>query len=843
MAGDMIDLESRVAAALGRRYRLERRLGEGGMATVFLAEDLKLHRRVAVKVMKPEVSQASGPDRFLREIEIVAHLSHPHILQLHDSGHRDGLLYYVMPHVEGESLRERLDRERQLPVDEAVRIAREVADALQHAHSHGVIHRDIKPSNILLSEGHALVADFGVARALHETGDRWATATGLAVGTPAYMSPEQATGAMTIDARSDLYALGCVLFEMLAGQPPFIGPTPQAVLAKHATEPPPPLRMRRGVPEPVERTVRVALEKLPADRFASGADFARALAGVDTTGSSVVRRGFGRGAPGLSWAFLGLVGAALVIALVVLLPDAWVGGPREGTGDPSRAALQADLARLKRVAVLFFDPVDGDPDLSGCADELTRGLIEDFTQVGALEASSFAAVSSFRGIPLPYDSIALRLNVGLLVHGDVSRGADSIRVRTELIDGLTGTALWSEQLTERAGYGGAEPLAPRFVERLTTDLRQRIGTMIREKEWLLETASEDARSAVRAAQNHRAAATRLVAAGRTDEAADELGVADSLLAEASRHDRAWIEPYVRRAMLSEVAVLEFGLSPGSSRQTLRRALEEGVRHADQALGVSPRSAPALEVRCHLIHRILSLAPPEDPGEYLSLRERGRGDCSRAVALDPLLALAQGLLARFHFDRGSWELARRSAERAYREETSSSKRSEHVTTLAMASLELEEDREAMRWCREGARRYGESAFFARCELTVLAFGKEVLPDPDAAWELVARIVTPQEGPGGVATAHLLAASVLARAGQVDSARAVIDRERGAARPEPDVLPWSAAALARVGMTEEALDDLDRYLEVRPVSGRELLPRRMFQPLRGQAAFEAMMADRR
>src|SRR5437879_6456045 len=220
----MGDLRARLHAALSGRYLLEGELGHGGMAFVYLAHDLKHHRSVAITVLKPELAAALGPERFLREIEIAARLTHPNILSLHDSGEADGLLYYVMPFVEGESLRDHLAREKRLPVAEAVGIACEVADALEHAHQHGVVHRDIKPENILLAGGQAVVADFGIARAIVAAGDRSVTESGIAVGTPAYMSPEQAAGARELDARSDIYGLACVLHEMLTGQPPFTGP-------------------------------------------------------------------------------------------------------------------------------------------------------------------------------------------------------------------------------------------------------------------------------------------------------------------------------------------------------------------------------------------------------------------------------------------------------------------------------------------------------------------------------------------------------------------------------------------------------------------------------------------
>jgi eukaryotic-like serine/threonine-protein kinase len=268
----------RLATALADRYRIERELGQGGMATVYLAEDLKHGRKVAIKVLRPELAAVIGADRFVREIRTIAALQHPHILGLIDSGEVNGTAYYVMPFVEGESLRDRLHREKQLPIPDAIRIAGEAAAALDYAHRHGVIHRDIKPENILLHDGSALVADFGIALAVSSAGGSRMTETGMSLGTPHYMSPEQAMGEREITARSDVYALGAMTYEMLLGEPPFSGPTAQAIVAKVLTEAPRPLTPRRhSIPPEVEDAVLTALQKLPADRFGSAAEFASAL--------------------------------------------------------------------------------------------------------------------------------------------------------------------------------------------------------------------------------------------------------------------------------------------------------------------------------------------------------------------------------------------------------------------------------------------------------------------------------------------------------------------------------------------------------------------------------------
>ncbi len=337
---------TQLATSLGDRYRIERELGRGGMATVYLARDLKHDRDVAIKVLDPELGAVLGAERFLSEIRVTANLQHPNLLPLFDSGAADGLLYYVMPYVEGETLRHRLEREKQLPIDEAVRIAVAVANALSYAHQHGVIHRDLKPENILLQHGQPVIADFGIALAVSNAGGQRVTQTGLSLGTPQYMSPEQATGDRAIDGRTDIFSLGAVLYEMLTGEPPHTGNTAQAVIARLMTERPRPVRAsRETVPEHIEHAIDVALAKLPADRFSTAADFARALQGdASVTYGAPPRRATTTGATGgkrratlvlraMPWAIAGAAVIAAVFAwtrptpraratrFVMILPD------------------------------------------------------------------------------------------------------------------------------------------------------------------------------------------------------------------------------------------------------------------------------------------------------------------------------------------------------------------------------------------------------------------------------------------------------------------------------------------------------------------------------------------
>jgi serine/threonine-protein kinase len=376
---------ARLTTALAGRYTVLRELGAGGMATVYLAEDARHHRQVALKVLRPELAAVIGAERFLKEIETTANLQHPHILPLFDSGTVDGTVFYVMPYVEGESLRDRIQRERQLPVEEAVRITREVASALDYAHRKGIVHRDIKPENILLHDGQALVADFGIALAASTTGGTRMTETGMSLGTPHYMSPEQAMGERTLDARTDVYALGCVLYEMLTGEPPFNGPTAQAIVARVMTDRPRPVtETRPTVPEHVEAAVTTALQKLPADRFATAAEFSAALASAGyTTPGRAVAAAVGARAQRLPWLVAGLAllvaAAAGVAALqrpspvdlpvvrsVIRLPDGaflsdhFVALSRDGSRLVVRATDQGTRRLMvRRLDAMEFAPIVG----------------------------------------------------------------------------------------------------------------------------------------------------------------------------------------------------------------------------------------------------------------------------------------------------------------------------------------------------------------------------------------------------------------------------------------------------------------------------------------------------
>jgi serine/threonine-protein kinase len=422
----------RIVESFGERYRVERELGRGGMATVYLAQDPRHARPVALKVLRPELALAVGAERFQREIRLAARLQHPNILPVFDSGEIEvggvPLLFYAMPFVEGESLRARLDREGALPAADAFRIAREVAEALDHAHRHGIIHRDVKPENILLSDGHALLADFGIARAIADAGDRL-TATGLSLGTPAYMSPEQATADPRVDARSDIYSLGCVVHEMLAGEPPFTGPSAQAVIAKRFGSAPPRIRtVRPQLPEAIDGVLARALALAPAERFPTASAMAAAL--DQATHAAEARRAFPR------WQVATVLLAIVAVLLIARRPWERAAGSEASPGT---------------VAVLPFTTMGGDTtDLwfaEGMADELTTAL----SKVPGVRVAARSSAARFRNSGEPAADVARALGVGAVLAGTVRRAADRLRVSVELTSGKDGLVLWSDRFDRRAG--------------------------------------------------------------------------------------------------------------------------------------------------------------------------------------------------------------------------------------------------------------------------------------------------------------------------------------------------------------------------------------------------------
>ncbi len=449
---------AKVTEALAGRYKVEKVIGEGGMATVYLATDQKHKRKVAVKVMRPELAATLGAERFLREVEIAGQLSHPHILPMYDSGESDGLLYYVMPYVPGETLREKLQREGALPAEDALRLAREVAEALAYAHRQGIIHRDIKPANILLSEGHALVADFGIARAVGDSGGEQLTRTGIAVGTPQYMAPEQATGEKEVDGRADVYATGAVLYEMLAGEPPFTGPSARIILTRSLTEAPRSLSLvRQGLPDTVDGVVQKAMAKNPVDRYATGDALVAALDGVRQMGMS------SGSSPALTPPPTEVLPASSKVAAADQTPKRWFSVRNLAIAGVAALVMWAVAATVlasrrpavavggkvgNRIAVLPFQNQGASTDeyfADGIADEV-RGKLSGISGLKVIASSS---ASQYKGSTKPPQEIASELGADYVLLGTVrwASGADGkrrVQVVPELIDARSGNVKWQQ---------------------------------------------------------------------------------------------------------------------------------------------------------------------------------------------------------------------------------------------------------------------------------------------------------------------------------------------------------------------------------------------------------------
>jgi eukaryotic-like serine/threonine-protein kinase len=649
-----MELRVQLAAALGDRYRVERELGHGGMAVVFLAEDLKHRRRVAIKLLKPDLSAMLGGERFFREIAIAATLQHPHVLPLYDSGEAAGLLYYVMPFVDGESLRERLTREEQLPIDAALRVTREVGSALQYAHEHGVIHRDIKPENIMLSAGQAVVADFGIARALDAAGVEQLTQSGLVIGTPQYMSPEQASGGK-VDARSDQYSLACTLYEMLVGEPPFTGPSSQAVIARHSLEPVPHLRVvRQTVPQAVERAVIQAMAKVPADRFSSIQQFLDALESTErashgatvSSHATIPTEARSPARTRLGWQVLIALAAAAVVAAAT-----WWIAPRHGENraHPTPGAITA-------VAVLPFQDLATGPDSAYLGEGMTEGLIADLAQVGSLKiiSRSSGAVAA-QGTARSLANLATELGVDAVVRGSIRRTGDTVRVSLGFLHAPDSAVIFAREYQARLGE------LPDLQRQIAVDLTGSISARLKE--------TERSRLETRRKVNQQAYEAYL--RGRFHLEREELERARALFEQASRIAPDWAPPYVGLANYYTSLPFYADVSPAEVLPKARAALVQALQ-LDETLAEA--HAANAYIRAYYewdwraaeqeFRRALELRPNYADAHFsysrfLASRRRldeAIAQLGRAVDLDPLSLSLQANRALLDYFAGRYDEA-------------------------------------------------------------------------------------------------------------------------------------------------------------------------------------------
>ncbi|MCZ6918324.1 MAG: protein kinase [Gemmatimonadetes bacterium] len=658
----MSDLFNRLKNALADRYAIERELGAGGMATVYLAQDVKHERQVAVKVLRPELAAAIGPERFLREIKTTAQLNHPHILPLLDSGDADGFLYYVMPFMEGESLRDRLDREKQLSVEDALRVAREVADALHTAHQRDVVHRDIKPENILIEAGHAVIADFGIARAIQASGGDQLTETGLAVGTPSYMSPEQAAGSRDLDGRSDIYALGCVVYELLAGEPPFTGATVESVVHQHvAVQAPPVTNLRPGVSPGIAAALSRALAKTPADRFGTAREFADALTQAEVTTATETTSI----ATPSQWRTGAIAAAVLLIVAAGLWGIARIGG--------SAAGGEEALPRLVVLPLENLGAAEDEYFAAGMTEEITSRL----AGISGLRVIARQTAIQYKGSDKSAAEIARELDVDYVLEGTVRTdrapdGTGQVRITPQLIRASDESHVWAEASTV--------DLVPGEIFRIQAEVAERIAQSMNvvllepEREVLAARPTENLEAYERFLRGNYYVAQRT---------GDALSTAVTEYEASSRADPGFIQPLSRvgyaYALLYGWGWEYQGLPPESLQA-------RGMAAADRAIREDPENSDAWMARGYLLtqvnaatfegvrdafERSITLNPRNAEAHHIYGWALGVGGddsaaerhLQHALAIDPRRLITLSSLAQMSFRAGRLDETQRWADSA------------------------------------------------------------------------------------------------------------------------------------------------------------------------------------
>jgi serine/threonine-protein kinase len=688
-----------------------------------------------------------------------------------------------------------------------LRVATEVAGALAYAHSRGVVHRDIKPENIMLSGGTAVVADFGIARAVTAAGEgQQLTQTGTVIGTPAYMSPEQSTGSTEIDGRSDEYSLGCVVYEMLVGEPPFTGPNAQAIIARHSMDMvSPPSIVRSTIPDAVEGAILRALAKVPADRYPTTALFAEAL-NTPSAATGAYRRATleraGRPPRRRLWRIVPAAAVVAALAGYLAVRSARIGRGAASSGlDP------------RHLAVLYFDDLSRDHSLGYLADGITEALIANLSQVQPLSVISRNGVAPYRSGSVPPDSIARALAVGTLVAGSVEQVGDLLHVTVRLVDGASGADFKRASFDQRSG----ELLAIRdsLSGRVAEFLRQRLGEEIRLRTERMGTSSVAAWSLKERAEKSRKDAEAALEGEQTAVAFADFHQADSLAGLAEAADDKWVDPIVFRG---NIAYRRSRLAE-DPREALGW-IQTGLGHAARALRMAPGDGSALELRGTLQYFQWTLHVTSDPAAAQALLQRARQDLEAAVQADPSLASAYSTLSHLYYQVDDVPAAVLAARRAYEQDAYLSVARDVLFRLFVGSLDLEQFSQADRWCNEETRRFARDPRSPECQLMLMTTPARA-PDVERAWQLVALLdtVTPEVSRAYVRLeSRLRTGGVIARAGLKDSARHVLDRTRAAttraADPGQELLAIEAYQRTLLGDRDEAIALLTRYSAANP-----------------------------
>jgi serine/threonine-protein kinase len=806
-----------LADALRGTFAFDGVLGRGGMATVYRARDLRHDRLVAIKVLDRAIANAMGAERFQREIRIAARLSHPNILPVHDSGQAAGELYYVMPCVTGGSLRDRLKREVHLGIEEAVRVARDVAGALAYAHAEGIIHRDIKPENILFEAGRAVVADFGIARVLDPEGGTGLTSSGgIAVGTPSYMSPEQATAEPHLDARTDQYSLGVVLYEMLAGNVPFMGATPRAVIARQVQDAPPPLRsVRPSTPEWLLALVDRALAKVPADRFPDMAALEAALAAGDlhatpATGRAVVP-------PARTRRPLALAAGAAALAL--LAAAAW-------------RAWAAPEPDPRRVAVVPVAHADGDQRLEDAAEAITADLAGGLASVESLVVPSVSDVRPHARATVA--ELRTLLNVRWLVSGRLATTGDSVQLTADLVDTRDGRQVRGWRW--RTGRSGLLAVQDSASVEIARELRQRLGAELRLLGRSAETRSVEAWDLVQRAARRRREGRMLADREDTTTAAGHFNAADSLARLARRKDAAWPEPLVE---IGRVALERARHLPERS-QARDADVQRALAYADSALALRPAGTAALRLRGEA--RLVLYMRSGSGGDSALLRS-AEADLQGAAAPDgPEQAMALARLSQVARLRGAPVQAHDLARRAYESDRYLENAEEVLLRLCETSIEIDRPEDAQRWCAEGRRRHPGTWLFAYYALTQLVWQRGPQPTAARTWAAYDTLLAtaPLEARTLEPEWRLLAAAALARAGLADSARRVMAAVLARSEVHVDQRFYQALVHANLGERARAVEVLADFVRRAPEMRDFVRTSALVAPLRTEPGFGALTA---
>ncbi len=754
------DLRTQLEHSLGDGYRLERELTGGGMAKVFLASDVARQQVVVVKMLSPELSGGVDRERFQREIQVAMRLHHERVVPVLQTGEAGDALYFTMPYVDGLSLRELIEKERQLSLDQALALTRDVAEALEYAHSCNIVHRDIKPDNILVERatGRALVTDFGIARAIEAAADiASVTSTGLTLGTPTYMSPEQASAEKDIDGRSDIYSLGCVLYELLAGTPPFTGLNARSIIARHLSEPAPSIRIvRPDVPEPVQQIIDRMLAKAPAARFASAQKLLAALdasAAAATTGgagASVYRSGASTRRNRTRTAAGVLSGAAVLAALLVAQRI-------------NRPAVAPPGPDPKRIAVLYLDSPDADTALATIARGLTRDLIFALGQVSGLELITESGVRKFGARAAP-DSVARALGVGTVIVGAIDRINDSLQLDLRLVDVRT----LMEKAAVRGRYAPSMLLSMRdsAVRGVSRQLLRTIGKEVQSYEWRAETQSLEAWELRQRARDLMERAEDL-----PSQPADFgpqvrlLTAAQALLVRAEEADPAWEEPVIERGWAE---LRRAQLYPDARLRTLLDSVSMLIKSSATRW---PSSARVLELRGAVAFERLKNGLETSS----ALLDSAEGDLRVATAAEGQRARAWLILSHVLNRKGDSAGSILATRRALEADGYGRDVARTMVTLVFRYLYGRQNDSARVYCAYARSRFPDDAYVQSCELSVLGWTGAGRADVASMWRALDRTehagAFPLEG-GIFPVGRYWTAAVLARSALADSARAVL-----------------------------------------------------------------------